>query len=228
MWQRIEAEAYLMRLKDGRRRSPAHEARWLNLLGFALAQLFYGPLSDRIGRRPVLLGGMVGFALLTLACALAPTIGALIVARALQGVLACAETVMGLIIIRELYDKDGSVRVLGAYGMAVALAPAVGPLIGGWIHVWFGWRANFLLLTPLIVIVVLLIAIAESTLLIQLTPGGLGLREGAILGGAALLGIPVTLATSVALLDRLLVMALTALLTPPAMGVLKARRDADA
>ncbi len=74
----------------------------------------------------------------------------------------------------------------------------------------------------------LLIAIAESTLLIQLTPGGLGLREGAILGGAALLGIPVTLATSVALLDRLLVMALTALLTPPAMGVLKARRDADA
>jgi uncharacterized protein (TIRG00374 family) len=67
----------------------------------------------------------------------------------------------------------------------------------------------------------LVIAIAESTLLIQLTPGGLGIREGAVLAGAALVGIPAGIATGVAVIDRLLVIALTALITPPALFVLR-------
>ncbi len=129
----------------------------LNLLGFALAQLVYGPLSDRFGRRPILLGGMLGFALSTLACVLAPDLESLIAARVLQGVTACTEVVVGYAVIRELYDEAGAVKVLGAYGMAVALAPAVGPLIGGLMHVSFGWRSNFVLLLGLIVLVTLLI-----------------------------------------------------------------------
>ncbi len=129
----------------------------LNLLGFALAQLLYGPLSDRFGRRPILLGGMLGFALSTLACALAPDLDSLIAARVLQGVTACTEVVVGYAVIRELYDEAGAVKVLGAYGMAVALAPAVGPLIGGQMHVAFGWRSNFVLLVVLITLVTLLI-----------------------------------------------------------------------
>lgn len=68
----------------------------------------------------------------------------------------------------------------------------------------------------------LLIAIAESTILVQITPGGLGIREGAIIGGAALVGIPADIATGVAILDRLLVIALIALLTPPSIAILKA------
>jgi DHA1 family bicyclomycin/chloramphenicol resistance-like MFS transporter len=96
----------------------------LNLLGFALAQLLYGPLSDRIGRRPVLLGGMLGFAVASLGCALAGSIEALILARVLQGMTACAEAVIGYAVIREIYDEAGAVRVLGAYGMGIAFAAA--------------------------------------------------------------------------------------------------------
>ena len=129
----------------------------LNLLGFALAQLLYGPLSDRIGRRPVLLGGMLGFAVASLGCALAGSIEALILARVLQGMTACAEAVIGYAVIREIYDEAGAVRVLGAYGMGIAFAPAIGPIIGGYMHVLFGWRSNFFLLTGLILVVAFLI-----------------------------------------------------------------------
>jgi DHA1 family bicyclomycin/chloramphenicol resistance-like MFS transporter len=129
----------------------------LNLAAYALAQLIYGPLSDRIGRRPVLLGGMVGFAAASIGCALAGSIETFILARVLQGLTACAEAVVAYAVIRELYDQAGAVRVYAAYGMAVALAPAVGPVIGGYMHVWLGWRSNFILLTGLIILVTLLI-----------------------------------------------------------------------
>ena len=129
----------------------------LNLLGFGAAQLLYGPLSDYLGRRPVLLGGMVCFAVISLVCAFAYSIEFLIFARVLQGITACAEAVVGLAIIRDLYDDEDGVRVLAAYGMAVALAPAVGPLIGGYIHVWLGWQANFVVVSGFVVVVAILI-----------------------------------------------------------------------
>ncbi len=130
----------------------------LNLLGFAAAQLIYGPLSDRFGRRPVLLAGMLAFVLTSLGCALASSIEMLIVARTLQGIAAATEAVVALAVIRDLYDDEGGVRVLAAYGMTVALAPAVGPIIGGYIHVWQGWRANFFLLALVAGVVVALVA----------------------------------------------------------------------
>jgi len=129
----------------------------LNLIAYAVAQLFYGPLSDRVGRRPVLLAGMVGFAVASVGCAAAGSIDTLILARVAQGLTACAEAVVAYAIIRELYDQAGAVRILATYGMAVALAPAVGPVIGGYMHIWFGWRSNFVLLTGLIILVALLI-----------------------------------------------------------------------
>ena len=96
------------------------------------------------------------FAVISLVCAFAYSIEFLIFARVLQGVTACAEAVVGLAIIRDLYDDEDSVRVLAAYGMAVALAPAVGPLIGGYIHVWLGWQANFVVVSGFVVLVALL------------------------------------------------------------------------
>jgi DHA1 family bicyclomycin/chloramphenicol resistance-like MFS transporter len=153
----------------------------LNMFGFALAQLVLGPLSDRVGRRPVLLAGMLGFALASLGCALAGSIEALIVARVLQGVTACAEAVVGYAVVRELYDEAGAVRVLGAYGMAIALAPAIGPVLGGHMHVLFGWRSNFFLLTGLILLVAFLIWRNLPETLRQPDPGAL--RPARILRG---------------------------------------------
>ncbi len=172
----------------------------LNLLGFAAAQLLHGPLSDRFGRRPVLLVGMSGFLILSIACALAPSIEVLIAARTLQGIMACAQAVVGLAIIRDLYSGPGSVRLLGAYGMAVAMAPAVGPLIGGHVHIWFGWRANFVLLALAVFLVTVLLwrYLPETTEPNReaLTPRRLGRSYGALLLGRRYLGYSLVLAAA--------------------------------
>ena len=117
----------------------------LNLLMFGVAQLFHGPLSDRFGRRPVLLFSILLFTVLSFACAAAQTIGQLIAARMLQGFTAAAEAVICLAIFKDLFDEKQQIKALAIYGMAIAVAPAIGPIIGGYIHVLFGWRMNFVL-----------------------------------------------------------------------------------
>lgn len=129
----------------------------LNVAAFALAQLVHGPLSDRVGRRRVILLGMTGFVLFSLACALAQSIELLIAARILQGVAAATEAVVIYAVIRDLYDQAGSVRILAIYGMTIAVAPALGPVIGGYVHVLWGWQANFYLLAVFALGVTLLI-----------------------------------------------------------------------
>jgi DHA1 family bicyclomycin/chloramphenicol resistance-like MFS transporter len=118
----------------------------LNVLAFALAQLVLGPLSDRLGRRPVMLAGIGVFTLVSAACALAPTIEALIGLRVLQGFAASVEAVIGLAILRDLYEGPTRVRALAVWGMAIALTPAAAPILGGHIHIALGWRANFWLI----------------------------------------------------------------------------------
>jgi DHA1 family bicyclomycin/chloramphenicol resistance-like MFS transporter len=125
----------------------------LNLAAFALAQLIHGPLADRFGRRPVFMWGMAAFLLTALAAAAAQSIGQLIAARILMGTAASVEAVIALAVIRDLYDDIGAVRILAIYGMVIAIAPAVGPVIGGFVFVWAGWRANFLLLAVTIALV---------------------------------------------------------------------------
>ncbi len=125
----------------------------LNLLALAAAQLVHGPLADRFGRRPVLLVGMGVFALASLGCAMAGSVGALIGFRMLQGASAASQAVVVSVVIRELYPGVRAARVMAIYGMTIAIAPAIGPMLGGHIHVWFGWQANFVLLAALIAIV---------------------------------------------------------------------------
>ena len=115
----------------------------LNMLAFGLAQLLHGPLSDRFGRRPVLLVSLVAVAALCLACAAAQSIGQLIVARVLLGIAAAAEAVIGLAILKDLYDEAEQVRALALLGMVVGVAPALAPVAGGFLHVRFGWQSNF-------------------------------------------------------------------------------------
>jgi MFS transporter, DHA1 family, multidrug resistance protein len=118
----------------------------LFLVGFALAQLVYGPLSDRFGRRPVLVGGLAVYVAGSVACAIAPSIEAMIAGRFLQAVGACAGPVLGRAVVRDVHGREGTARVLAWIGAATTLSPAIGPTLGGSIHVWLGWRANFVLL----------------------------------------------------------------------------------
>lgn len=116
------------------------------LAAFAAAQLFFGPLSDRIGRRPALFLGLALYLVGTVACTLAPSLGALIGGRFVQGFGACAGPAIARAIVRDRFERADSARVLAYIGMAMAVGPALGPIIGGLLQVHFGWRANFLAL----------------------------------------------------------------------------------
>ncbi|MEQ9350895.1 MAG: Bcr/CflA family efflux MFS transporter, partial [Alphaproteobacteria bacterium] len=118
----------------------------LNLAGFALGMLVWGPASDRFGRRPMFVVALVLFALASLACAAAPSISTLIAARFLQGAAASAEVALGFAVIRDLYRDKDAVRLLALLGMVIAVVPMLGPVAGGYILAWFGWQANFILL----------------------------------------------------------------------------------
>jgi DHA1 family bicyclomycin/chloramphenicol resistance-like MFS transporter len=118
----------------------------LFLAGIAGGQLVYGPLSDRFGRRPVLLAGLVLFLLGTLLCGFAWSLGTLIVGRVLQGVGACAGIVLGRAIIRDVYDREAAARGLALVMMVMSLAPAISPAVGAYFVEWFDWRAMFVLL----------------------------------------------------------------------------------
>jgi DHA1 family bicyclomycin/chloramphenicol resistance-like MFS transporter len=129
----------------------------LNVLAYALATLVHGPLSERFGRRPVLLWGIAAFTLFSLLCGLSQSIGQLITARILQGFAAAVEGVVVLAIIRDVFTDREQVRALALYGVATALTPVVAPIIGGYVHVWFGWRMNFHALTAVALVASVLI-----------------------------------------------------------------------
>lgn len=115
----------------------------LFLVGFGVAQLVWGPLSDRIGRRPPLLAGTLLYVAASLACMLAPSIEALVLGRLVQAVAACSGVVLGRAVVRDLYAPAEAARVLAYLGTAMALAPILGPILGGWLTLAFGWRSTF-------------------------------------------------------------------------------------
>ena len=131
----------------------------LNLLAYGLATLAHGPLSERFGRRPVLLWGMAAFTLASFLCAVADNISQLLFARVFQGIAAAVEGVVVLAIIRDVFNEKEQVRAVAIYGIATAFAPAFAPLLGGYIHVIFGWRMNFHLLAGLALAVTMLITL---------------------------------------------------------------------
>ncbi len=118
----------------------------LFLAAFAVGQLVYGPLSDRFGRRPVLLVGLTIYLGATLACLYAPGIEVLVAARFAQAIGACSGVVLGRAVVRDVHGRERAARVLSYIAMAMALAPALGPILGGFLQSWFGWRANFIAL----------------------------------------------------------------------------------
>jgi MFS transporter, DHA1 family, multidrug resistance protein len=121
----------------------------LFLAGIATGQLVYGPASDRFGRRPVLIAGLVLFLLGTTLCGLAWSLPVLIIGRVLQACGGCAGMVLGRAIVRDLFDRERSANAIAMITMAMSLAPSISPAIGAYLAEWVGWRADFALLGAL-------------------------------------------------------------------------------
>jgi DHA1 family bicyclomycin/chloramphenicol resistance-like MFS transporter len=118
----------------------------LYLLSLATAQLLLGPLSDRFGRRPVVLAGLALSVVASLAAIAASSIGTLIGARVVQAIGASTGIVIGRAIIRDLFERDRAAAMIGLVTTAMVIAPMVAPMIGGILDTAFGWEAIFLFL----------------------------------------------------------------------------------
>ena len=116
------------------------------LFGFALMNLFHGALSDSFGRRPVVLIGLALFTLASLGCALSQTIGQLVFFRALQGMSAGAGVVISRAIIRDMCPPDEAQRLMSQVTIFFGVAPAIAPVMGGFLFVHLGWHSIFWLL----------------------------------------------------------------------------------
>jgi DHA1 family bicyclomycin/chloramphenicol resistance-like MFS transporter len=118
----------------------------LYLIGLAIGQLLYGPVSDRFGRRPVLLGGLALFTLAGIATTAAPNAWTLVIARVLQSIGACSGLVLGRAMVRDSATADRAAAQLAMLTLVMSAAPAIAPVLGGYAAAWFGWRAAFALL----------------------------------------------------------------------------------
>lgn len=112
---------------------------------FGLVQLVYGPLSDRYGRKPLLLLGLVIATLGSVLATLAPTLDVLIAARVLQGLGAGAGMVVGRAVVQDLFTGTQRTRMMAFVGMTMGLCPPTASLVGGYLHTHLGWRSNFAL-----------------------------------------------------------------------------------
>ena len=113
------------------------------MLGFAFGQLFYGPMSDSIGRKPVILWGTLIFAIAGCACAMAQSIDQLIGLRFLHGLAAAAASVVINALMRDMFTKDEFSRMMSFVILVMTIAPLLAPMIGGALLLWFSWHAVF-------------------------------------------------------------------------------------
>ena len=153
--------------------------------GFAAGQLVYGPLSDRLGRRPVLLVGIVLYVAASAACAVAAGIEQLIAFRLLQALGGGAGTVIARAIVRDHFDTDHGARVMSLMMLVTGLAPLLAPLVGGQVQALAGWRAVFWVLTGFgaVCLAAVLLRLPESNPAARRAGGARGLAP--ILAGYA-------------------------------------------
>lgn len=117
------------------------------LFGFAFMTLFHGALSDSFGRRPVVLWGIAVFTLASAGCALSQNIGQLVLFRALQGLSAGAGIVVSRAVIRDMFPPAQAQQVMSQVTIYFGVAPAIAPIVGGWLFVHLGWHSVFWFLT---------------------------------------------------------------------------------
>ena len=113
------------------------------LVAFAVTSLFHGPISDAAGRRPVILTGTLCYTLASVLCALAPTMAWMLTGRALQGLFAGAGMIVGRTVVRDVFEGDAAQRTMSHVSMIFGVAPALAPIVGGWLLGWSNWRSIF-------------------------------------------------------------------------------------
>ena len=113
------------------------------LFGFAFMSLFHGAISDSFGRRPVVLWGLAAFTLASVGCALSQSIGQLIFFRAVQGLSTGAGIVVSRAVIRDMYPPSEAQKVMSQVTIFFGVAPAIAPMIGGWVFIHSDWHTIF-------------------------------------------------------------------------------------
>jgi MFS transporter, DHA1 family, multidrug resistance protein len=149
------------------------------LVGFACGQFFYGPISDRVGRKPVLLFGLALFLAATIGCILARSVETLTIARFLQALGASGPIVLARAIVRDLYEGPRAGRELSRMGSIMGLVPAIAPILGGLMLLVFDWRAIF--------VAILLAGLALTAIVAPGLPETLKARSTTPLSVAAIL-----------------------------------------
>jgi len=114
------------------------------LFGFAFMSLFHGAISDSLGRRPVVLWGLAAFTLASAGCALSQSIGQLVFFRAMQGLTTGAGIVVARAVVRDMFAPAQAQQVMSQITIYFGVAPAIAPLVGGWLFVHLGWHSIFL------------------------------------------------------------------------------------
>src|SRR5262249_48441157 len=123
----------------------------LFLFGLATAQLVVGPLADRFGRRPVALAGLLLTAVASLFAITATSAARLVAARIVQALGAAAGIVVSRAILRDLFERDRAASMIGLVATVMAVAPTIGPLIGGVLDTAFGWESIFVFLGGVVI-----------------------------------------------------------------------------
>jgi len=145
-------------------RSLLSQSLGIYLAAFAVSMLFWGPLADRVGRRLVILISLMMYILASIGCALAIDIDSFLVMRTIQGLAASGGFIAGRAMIRDAHDAKTAQQAMSQVMMMFALAPAVAPLLGGWLHVQFGWHSVFWFLAAFALLLVCLVMFMRETL----------------------------------------------------------------
>jgi len=131
---------------------------------FSISLLFWGPLADRVGRRIVVLVSLMIYTLASIACALAENYDSFLLMRMIQGLAASGGFVAGRAMIRDAHDAQTAQKAMSQVMLMFALAPAIAPILGGWLHTYFGWHSVFWFLASFALLLLCLVVLIRETL----------------------------------------------------------------